>query len=391
MGAMLGFACGCASEARRTAPEKITREYAVSEVGPEAFVSGTSREALENSEPKSQGGEILQAQVLFNDTASHTVASLGIPDAVEELIGTAGAANTSTFILFYRHPARTILIDNSGGNLWSDEVRGAVIRDLPIVPGYARVFGFNEVVAGAWPVTISSADALYFSVPEVPQPPPPEIAEGSDYAPVAQQILSGITLVSQGPDYERAQRAFARLVEVASTRGLNWKLYVYEATYDDGYGVPDGSIFVSTSLIEHLGSDDELTAVVAHLMAHERYGHSRNAITRANKFALEAGAASPFVALLSLGYAGFQAVVLAGMAISTPFMSYPKKLSFYGYEDSEELEADVDFEAFADSTTASADRGALVVLTDVYGSEEDLNAELLEYLVEQSFFKSTGE
>jgi len=144
-------------------------------------------------------------------------------------------------------------------------------------------------------------DAFYFSVPPVPQPPPLEIADGSDYAPVAQQIVSGVfTRVSQGSDYDRAQRAFVPLVEVASTEGLKWKLYVYESDHDEGYGVPDGSIFVSRSLIEHLDSDDELTAVLAHLMAHERYGHSRNAITRANQSTLEAGAASPFVGFASL-------------------------------------------------------------------------------------------
>ena len=177
-------------------------------------------------------------------------------------------------------------------------------------------------------------------MPSLPQPPPREIADGSDYAPVAQQIASSVTTVSQGPDYDRAQHAFARLAEVASTRGLIWKLYVYASAYDEGYGVPDGSIFISQSLIEHLDSDDELTAVLAHLMAHERYGHSRNTITRANQAALEAGVASPVVAFLSLGYAAPYALMLGGFAIATPFMSYATKLGIFGYLDSEELEAD---------------------------------------------------
>jgi len=134
------------------------RQYPVSEVGREDFVSGRSSDVIENAEPKSQGGEILQAQVLYNQTVSNAVASLGIPDAVEEPIETTNAgvlpAKTTEFILFYRHPARTIIIE-SGIDFWSSEATGAVIGDLPIVPGYARVFGFNEPITGAWPVTIS--------------------------------------------------------------------------------------------------------------------------------------------------------------------------------------------------------------------------------------------
>jgi len=58
LGAMLGFAYGCVSEAQRTAPEKVMHECPVSEVGREDLVSGKSREVIENAEPKSQGGEI---------------------------------------------------------------------------------------------------------------------------------------------------------------------------------------------------------------------------------------------------------------------------------------------------------------------------------------------
>jgi hypothetical protein len=43
-----------------------------------------------------------------------------------------------------------------------------------------------------------------------------------------------------------------------------------------GFGVPDGTLFVSDALVEEL-EDTELAAVIAHLMSHEWYQHGRRA------------------------------------------------------------------------------------------------------------------
>ena len=74
---------------------------------------------------------------------------------------------------------------------------------------------------------------------------------------------------------KRASSAFAKLHKAAETSGSEWKLIIFANPEPIGFGVPDGSLFVSDGLIASLG-DSELAAVVAHLMAHVRYQHARD-------------------------------------------------------------------------------------------------------------------
>ena len=333
----VAFLAGCGPIAQQEANNRALRlvtdtAQPVAPVDRESFAAGSSREATENANTTERGGQVLKGETLRNDTVKRTVAKRGLPDAVE--------ATADSYILFYRCPPHTIIIDNSGP--YTDcqvriptcewKTHGSVVGDLPLVPTYARVFGFNEVVTGSWPVTLSTTDVAHFSVPLIPQPPPGEVTDGSDYTPVAQKILSNITVVNHGPDDDRAQRAFARLAEVASVRGINWKLYVYEETYNAGYGVPDGSIFITRRLVECL-DDDQLTAVLAHLMAHERYGHSRTSMKRVNQLTASLLAGSVVLLIPTLG----QSLFLVVPAVVFQVSSYRQMLS---YLDRKELEAD---------------------------------------------------
>ena len=47
---------------------------------------------------------------------------------------------------------------------------------------------------------------------------------------------------------------------------------LFDSAVASGFGVPDGTLFISTALVGQL-SDDQLAAVMAHLMGHERYQH----------------------------------------------------------------------------------------------------------------------
>ncbi len=52
----------------------------------------------------------------------------------------------------------------------------------------------------------------------------------------------------------------------------NWSVLVFESNESAAFAVPDGSLFVSDSLVRQT-NDAELTALVAHLMGHVRYAH----------------------------------------------------------------------------------------------------------------------
>jgi hypothetical protein len=307
--------------------------------------SGTSRAAIENSDPGSIGGIILQDSVALNDTVSTTVAARGIPDAVEitecskPFYGNLVWKLEWCAFLFYRNPPRTLIIDYSQSRIPFAAAPRGVIKDLPMVPGYARTFGFGEPVRGSWPVTISGSDAVHFVVPNEPGPPPSSV-DGSDYARVAREIASDLTVADRGPLRDRAQRAFARLTAIAAAPGISWNLFVYDADYEAGSGVPDGSVFISTKLIERL-DDDELAAVLAHLMAHERYGHSRNAMRRANITAAALVLVGPILVLggaaPGAGGAAVGGLLALTKGVTEPFTTYLQALH---YLDNEELEAD---------------------------------------------------
>jgi Zn-dependent protease with chaperone function len=70
------------------------------------------------------------------------------------------------------------------------------------------------------------------------------------------------------------EAALARLEPVTRNEGLQWRVKVIDAAGPMGFGVPDGTLFVSDGVVQGL-DDAELAGVVAHLMGHERYQHAR--------------------------------------------------------------------------------------------------------------------
>ena len=209
-----------------------------------------------------------------------------------------------------------------------------------------RMCAFGESgLQPPWPVTISSELYRYMDVPSEIDAPPADI-NGTDYAPVSAQIIEDVHPLQSGTAFQRATRAFASLKNIAASSGVDWRLYVYDAESPAGYGVPDGSIFVTNALVDRL-DDAELTAVLAHLMGHERYQHARAAAWRHNVTTIAALLVGPPIMLygavgsamgggedfLKLGAVGFKATVYGA---SAPFMNY---LEILTYKPIEEVEA----------------------------------------------------
>ena len=169
--------------------------------------------------------------------------------------------------------------------------------------------------------------------------PPAEI-NGTEYAPVAAKIVEDVHPLQSGIAVQRASKAFESLKRVATTPGIEWTLRVYGAEYAAGYGVRDGSVFVTTALVDRL-DDGQLTAVLAHLMGHERYQHARHAARRHNTMApLLLGPSVMFLGVA--GAAGPQAsnFVWEGLRLTVKgAMAVAGDLEILSYTPAEELEA----------------------------------------------------
>ena len=133
-----------------------------------------------------------------------------------------------------------------------------------------------------WPVTLTGAsrDAFWVSTPAEP----PAQVDGSDYADVAASLEAGLPRSASSQNQSRAKAALQRLAQTAAAAGLPWKVAVIGGQGPMGFGVPNGSLFVSDGLVEKL-NDDELAGLLAHLMGHERYQHARACARSRNLFA----------------------------------------------------------------------------------------------------------
>jgi predicted Zn-dependent protease len=87
--------------------------------------------------------------------------------------------------------------------------------------------------------------------------------------------------VQQGESADRAAKAFARLNPSSKLPGFNWRLVVLRSPENLGSGVLDGTIFLSNGLVSRL-SNDELVALIAHLLGHAAYRHDHDFWTEAS-------------------------------------------------------------------------------------------------------------
>ncbi len=105
--------------------------------------------------------------------------------------------------------------------------------------------------------------------------------DGHDYVGVANDLARLLMPSMNVQNRQRAEAALGKLEPAARVEGLHWRVVVVNMTGSIGFGVPDGTLFVSDALVEEL-EDTELAAVIAHLMGHEWYQHGRCAVRSRN-------------------------------------------------------------------------------------------------------------
>lgn len=226
---------------------------------------------------RGEGGALLDDAVSSSPEIAEGVKDNGTPDAID--VNDIGMH--TDVLLFYTNPPHTLWYKGIPGlySLHFHQVSG-----IEEVPRSVRRLSLGEgPMTSPWPVTMSAAPAEILGVPKVPAPPEPTDPArfASAYTAISDAVQKQTGEVRQGESFDRAAKAFARLNPSSKLPGFNWRLVVIHSTDNLASGVLDGTIFLSDGLVSRL-SNDELVAVIAHLLGHEAYRHDHDFWTEAS-------------------------------------------------------------------------------------------------------------
>jgi Peptidase family M48 len=224
---------------------------------------------------RGEGGPLLN-DALVSPEIAKGVKENGTPDAID--VHQVGLY--TQVAMFYAQPAHTLWYKGTPG-IYTINFRQ--VSGSQVVPRSVRRLGFGEgPMPPPWPVTTSMTEAEIFGLPELPKllrPAAPEDA-AQLYVTISGNIRTQIVEVQSGDLFDRASKAFAKLDPSSRLPGWKWRLVLFHSPDYIAFGVPDGTLFVSDGLVNQLNSD-ELTALLAHLLGHEAYGHDRDFWTEA--------------------------------------------------------------------------------------------------------------
>jgi len=222
--------------------------------------------------PTSEGGKLLRDAMIIDSAIEAAVRSRGVPDAVEMNRSHAGRRRR-WFVLYYKQPPATVVYGYAVGdrNRVGSRYSGQLVFEMADVPRSVLRFALGQgPLSGPWPVTIPDSARDAFGVPPLGLPPPPQVGEQS-WPPLAGLLAS--QMPAEFPDcVRRTGEVIGKLAQANAAPGLEWKAVLFDSMIVSGFSMPDGTLFVSSSLIEEL-NDGELAAVMAHLMGHARYQH----------------------------------------------------------------------------------------------------------------------
>lgn len=301
-------------------------------------------EDLKKAEVKGAGSRLLLDKMLVDKTIAAFVEARGVPDAV--LLRFSSAVQVQWFSVFYKEPSETVVFKRTLADInWlsiSELEESRKFKELDTIPRTVVRLAFGSgPLPPPWPVTIQKELYKAFGVPELPGPPPLNQEEPGDVLKKFQEQAASLrnTLKELPPEKEgriRAEKTFKRAVEGVTIPGVSWSLYVFEATEPVAFGAPDGTVFLSSGLVSSL-TDDEITAVAAHIVGHEEYRHSKNLMKKARLMGLLL-LVNSVASITQYGHPG------ATGAPAVIFLSggYTEVLTnpALGYNEEEEVEAD---------------------------------------------------
>ncbi len=197
---------------------------------------------------------LLKNEVILDANVAQTVGEHGLPDAVQ-------LNDNRAFVMYYRKPSGTFIFHN--GQMLS----------FPEVPRSVRVLTFKEQPSATpWPVTLNAQGRALLEVPQ-PTPSPSEKIERDKFPSDSEYIRKQLVPSNDTTAQNRTVSALARLAPGAPVEGVQWQVVVFKSP-QNAFAVPDGTLFVSDGLVNSV-DDQQLIAVIAHLMGHVGYGHYR--------------------------------------------------------------------------------------------------------------------
>lgn len=246
-----------------------------------ADFTGTSLDAIEKAAPHNAGGEALRDQAILDVAITDALADFGLPNAVE--FHSSADFRRRWFILYYANPARTLVFEQTRADVrllaTQQRYRSRMIVQMLTVPRSAEILGFGRPpIPPPWPDAIQKSLYEAFDVPMRPVTPP-GVIDGSPFRATAERLRGDIQISTAGRAVRRARDAFVKLLPVARIQGVAWNLVVFNSPQPIGFSLDDGSVFVSTGLMNQLDGLEAI-CVIAHLMGHVRYQHAQQAWQR---------------------------------------------------------------------------------------------------------------
>ncbi len=115
--------------------------------------------------------------------------------------------------------------------------------------------------------------------------------EKSIGASVALQVEKTMPINTEIDINERVEKILAKIVSVADRQDVVYSIRVIDEDEMNAFSLPGGYIYINKGLIDRVGNDDQLAAVIAHELAHVVAKHSMKRLQGAYGATLLTGAA----------------------------------------------------------------------------------------------------
>ena len=247
---------------------------------------GTSVEEIGGAEVWTEGARILRDKTLIDRNVAAFVEDKGLPDSLEMWFTHEGLTNF--LALYYRKPPGAYVFKRTMSDIdWFSitELEESVLIEGPdnVPRSVERISFGSPAMPPPWPVTLPVGDFIEIVALPTPNEPPKRLEEVNPTPSYdVLEALKGLPEPSTEAR-ERAHWALRSLSEAASSTAIAWHIVVFTSTGLTAFSTPDGTLFLSDSLVETLDYR-ELASVVAHLMAHEWYQHGHKLMKRADTF-----------------------------------------------------------------------------------------------------------
>lgn len=288
---VLSLAAGCAGptkEAARLRISTLAAEPRVPHRVDKGEFKGKTLDDIEDSNVTSKGGQIIRDKALIDVNIAALLEEKGIPDAVE--IWFAAAGLTNYLAVYYKDPPKSYFFKRTMEDIEWFSIRelekSVLVEELNGVPRSVERISFGApALPPPWPGSLPYIDFIELIAINKPNEPPARLEE-VDPRPTY-ELLEAIKKLPEPPEetQERAEKILRSLSDAASPTGISWHINVFSETGLTAFSTPDGTLFLSDSLVNML-NDNELASIVAHLMAHEWYQHGHKVMKRADGIGL---------------------------------------------------------------------------------------------------------